>query len=124
MDHRSAYVFNTLSTPHGACTLPGEDIAERCYRALDDAEGAVAEGDVSALTEAVGRTGHIDVPDDVPPALRAAIAEMVKVAETAHRMPERVCGDLADEWSASSRAARSRVVRMSIELRLVVSVAA
>ena len=25
MDHRSAYVFDTLSTPHGACVLPGED---------------------------------------------------------------------------------------------------
>ena len=24
MDHRSAYVFDTLSTAHGACTLPGE----------------------------------------------------------------------------------------------------
>src|SRR5690606_27658962 len=32
MDHRSAYVFNTLSTPHGAAVLPGEDLAEQCYR--------------------------------------------------------------------------------------------
>ncbi|MGI9577477.1 MAG: hypothetical protein ACR2OH_04720, partial [Microthrixaceae bacterium] len=31
MDHRSAYVFNTLSTAHGSCTLPGEDVAEQCY---------------------------------------------------------------------------------------------
>ena len=48
MDHRHAYVFNTLSTPHSACTLPGEDVAERCYRSLEDAEAAVARGDVAA----------------------------------------------------------------------------
>ena len=34
MDHRSGYVFNTLSTPHGCGVLPGEDVAEWCYRAL------------------------------------------------------------------------------------------
>ncbi len=53
MDHRSAYVFNTLSTPHGSCTLPGEDLAERCYRSLEDAEAAVISGDAAALAEAV-----------------------------------------------------------------------
>lgn len=35
MDHTSAYLFNTLSTAHGAGTLPGEDVAERCYRSLE-----------------------------------------------------------------------------------------
>jgi hypothetical protein len=61
-------------------------------------------------------------PDDTPPALRSAIAEMVAVAEAAHDDPNAVCGDRADEWSAASRAARRRVVRMSLELRLVVNV--
>lgn len=40
MDHRDAHVFNTLSTAHGAGTLPGEDVAERCYLALEVAESA------------------------------------------------------------------------------------
>jgi hypothetical protein len=44
------------------------------------------------------------------------------VAEAAHRDPDGVCGDRADEWSAASHAARRRVVRMSLELRLVVNV--
>ncbi len=46
MDHRSGYVFNTLSTPHGSGVLPGEDVAEWCYRALESAESAVGRGDV------------------------------------------------------------------------------
>ncbi len=122
MDHRSAYVFNTLGTPHGACTLPGEEVAERCYRALEDAEAAVAAGDRRALVDAVGPVAGLEAPDDTPPALRAAIDEMVTVAEAACNDPEAVCGDRAAEWSAASHAARQRVVRMSIELRLVVNV--
>ncbi len=59
MDHRSAYVFNTLGTPHGACTLPGEEVAERCYCALEDAEAAVAAGD-RARARRRGRAGRGD----------------------------------------------------------------
>jgi hypothetical protein len=122
MDHRSAYVFNTLGTPHGACTLPGEEVAERCYRALEEAESAVAAGDRGALVDALAPVAGIEVPDGTPPALRAAIAEMVDVADAARDDAEAVCGDRAAEWSAASHAARQRVVRMSLELRLVVNV--
>lgn len=122
MDHRSAYVFNTLSTPHGAGTLPGEDVAERCYRALEDAEAAVAAGDVRAFTDALARVTGVDGNDDVPPALGDAISEMVAVAAAAQRDPEAVCREQAHEWSTASRTARHRVVRMSLELRLVVSI--
>ena len=34
--------------------------------------------------------------------------------------PGGVCGPRAGDWSAASRAGRQRVVRMSLELRLVV----
>jgi hypothetical protein len=122
MDHRSAYLFNTLSTPHGACTLPGEDVAKQCYGALEAAESAVAASDRSSLATAVSSVVGLVAPDDTPPALRSAIAEMVAVAEAAHDDPNAVCGDRADEWSAASRDARHRVVRMSLELRLVVNV--
>lgn len=122
MDHGRAYVFNTLSTPHGAATLPGEDVAERCYRALEAAEAVVAAGDAHALVEAVTPLVGIEDRDGVPPALRSAITAMAAVAETAHGHPEAVCGDRADEWVAASQAARGRVVRMSLELRLVVNV--
>lgn len=122
MDHRTAYVFNTASTPHGAGTLPGEDLAEQCYLALEDAEAAVAAGDVAALLETLGPALGVEVPGEVPPALRAAIAEMVAVAEAAHREPAAVCGERAEAWSAASRAGRARVIRMSLEVRLVVSI--
>ncbi len=70
MDHRSAYVFNTLSTPHGSCTLPGEDVAEQCYRGLEVAEAAVVAGNADALKEAVST-----VTDIVSPAPRASRTE-------------------------------------------------
>lgn len=124
MDHNSAYVFNTLSTPHGASTLPGEELAEQCYRALADAEAAVVSGDAQAVAEAVAPALDVDCGDDVPPALRSAIAAMVAVAETAHNEPDAVCADRADEWLAASQTARDLVVRMSLELRLVVNVEA
>ncbi len=61
MDHRSALVFNTLSTPHGAGVLPGEDIAERCSLALEAAESAVASGDVDGLLDAVRAAGDTEL---------------------------------------------------------------
>ena len=120
MDHRSAYVFNTLSTPHSSCALPGEDVAEQCYRALEDAESAVASGDRTAISEAVA-LAQPALPAGVPPALRDAIAAMVAVADEARRDPAAVCGPRAEEWLAASRAARRRVVRMSLEMRMVVT---
>ncbi len=122
MDHGSAYLFNTLSTPHGAATLPGEELAERCYRALENAESAVVAGDARALVDAVAPALRVETCDDAPPALRGAISDMVAVAQTAHNEPEAVCGERANEWVAASQAARGRVVRMSLELRLVVNV--
>jgi len=122
MDHRQAYVFNTLSTPHGACTLPGEDVAERCYLLLEEAEAAVSSGDAGAVATAVAPVVGLEVRDDVPPALRRAIGRMVDLVEAAERDPTAVCGEGAEAWLAASRAARRGVVRMSIELRMVVSV--
>jgi hypothetical protein len=123
MDHRSAYVFNTLSTAHGSCALPGEDLAEALYRTLEDAEEAVTSGDHAALSEVV-TAAPPSIPADVPPALCGAIAAMVAVTDDARRDPSVVCGPRAEEWLATSRAARRRVVRMSLELRMVVSLEA
>lgn len=122
MDHRQAYVFNTLSTPHGAGTLPGEDVAERCYRALEAAEGAVGRGEVAALRETLADALPVAVPHGVTPALADAISAMVTVLDEANRDADAVCGAGAPAWSAASQAARRGVVRMSLELRLVVSI--
>ena len=122
MDHRCAYVFNTLATAHGACTLPGEDVAERCYLTLEAAETAIEAGDATALVEAISSSRHPEVPSEAPPALRAAIDTMVAVADEAHVDTAGTCGDGADTWLARSREARGRVVRMSLEMRMVVSI--
>ena len=122
MDHRSAYVFNTLCTPHGACTLPGEDLAARRYRALEDAESAVARGDVRALVESLEPVRHLDVPAGVPTTLRTAIEAMADVSRDALHDPDHTCGDGAGAWLVRAAEARRPLVRMSIELRLVVSI--
>lgn len=122
MDHRMGYVFNTLSTAHGAGTLPGEDLAEWCYRALELAESAVARRDAAGLVEAVSTAGRPEPPGAMTRALRDAIAEMLDLLDDARAEPEAVCGERGDAWSVASAAARRRVVRMSLEMRMVVSV--
>lgn len=122
MGHDRAYVFDTLSTPHGACTLPGEELAERCSLALEDAEAAVAADDAASLLAAVAPVRQPEVPEGAPAALRAAIEAMAAVAGEAHQAPDHVIGDGSGEWLARSRETRRRLVRMSLELRLVVSV--
>jgi len=122
MDHRNGYVFNTLSTPHGSGVLPGEDVAEWCYRALEEAESAVGSGDVDGLVEAVTAAGRSELTVPTTPAVSDAIGAMVTVLDDAAADPVGVCGERSGEWVAASRAARRRVVRMSLEMRMVVSV--
>ena len=123
MDHRSAYVFDTLSTPHGSCILPGEDVAQQWYLAAEAAEAAVEAGDVAALAGALSASLPDRVPSSAPPALAEAVARIVAVIDEARTDPATVCSEGAGEWLARSREARQPLVRMSLELRMVVSVA-
>jgi hypothetical protein len=122
MDHRRGYVFDTLSTAHGACTLPGEDVAELLYRGLQDAEQAIAAGDVAALVEVVSSVLLPVVPAETPPALREAVDAMAAVLDEARADPSGTCGEGAAAWLVRSRDERRRVVRMSLEMRMVVSI--
>jgi hypothetical protein len=122
MDHRSAYVFNTLGTPHGAGVLPGEDLAERCFRSLEAGEWAAERGDAPGLVEALGDLDGTQTPEQATPALRRAIDGMLTLAVEARADAEAVCGPRSQDWVASSGATRRSVVRRSIELRVVVSV--
>ena len=122
MDHRSGYVFNTLSTPHGAGALPGEDVAEACYRALDAVGAAVARGDGTEVDRAASSPGRAELPESTTPALRDAVATMSALLDEAATDPVAVAGERAEEWTASARAACDRVVRRSLEMRMVVSV--
>lgn len=121
MDHRSAWIFNTLSVAHGAGTLAGEDVAERCYLALEAAEAAVELKDPGALAATLEPAAGSSAPPTAPQALRSAIDGMAGCVEDALADPAGVCGPHAAAWSAGARAARRRVVRMSLELRLVLA---
>jgi hypothetical protein len=119
MDARSAWVFETLGTPHAAIVLPGEDRAEARYRRLGDALAALDAGDAAGLARAA--SGERDAPAaDVPAPLRRAIAEMDAVLdEAAGRADALGRGEGTADWRARAERARSRVVRKSIELRAV-----
>jgi hypothetical protein len=122
MDHRSAYVFDTLSAPHGCGVLPGEDVAEWCYRALEDLESAVESGDADRIARAAATTSRPALPEPITPALRDAIEAMTDLLETAAADPAGLQGAQAQRWLEASRVARRRVVRRSLEMRMVVTV--
>lgn len=122
MDHRSGWVFNTLSTPHGAGVLPGEDVAEWCYRALEAAESAGAAGDPAGLLAALGAPGRPELPAAVTPALREGVAAMSVLLDQAAADPAGTCGTNAEAFTDAARTARRGVVRMSLEMRMVVTV--
>ena len=108
-----AYVFDTLSTAHGSCALPGEDLAADRHRRLAAAETAIGDADVAALRAAVTGRG----PGDVPTAsLRRAIAAMDALLDEAASQ-ERLTSGNAEDWLRRSQAARAAVVRSSVELR-------
>lgn len=122
MDHREAYAFNTLSTAHGAATVDGESTAEEWWRALCAAEEASSVGDSAGLADALEAVVSPDVKVDTTPALAAAIEAMTELAEEASADPSAILGSSGTEWRARSAAARQALVRMSLEMRLVVSV--
>ncbi len=133
MDHRSAWMFNTLSTPHGAGVLPGEDVAERYYLQLEAAEAAVAAGDAAALEVALSSgpvesaresSGPVEsARESSTPVLRDALESMASLLDEARADPGRIAGPAGPGWSRAAGSARQRVVRTSLEMRLVVTVA-
>ncbi len=53
-----AYVFDTLSTAHCSCVLPGEDVAADRYQRLAGAEAAIGARDTAALRGSGRRSQH------------------------------------------------------------------
>jgi hypothetical protein len=119
MDASRAYVFNTLSVPHGAFVVPGEDVAERLYLKLRRALEAVARGDREALAQAA--SGASEPTDHVGTApLRRAIEAMGSLLVEARG--GRALADRA-AFRARAEAAMDGVVRKSVELRALAIVA-
>lgn len=104
-----AWVFDTLSTPHGAFVLPGEEVAAEGFRLLDRAIAALEAG---RPVEASPRLAVDAAGTDV---LRDAIREMQAVLDDAP-LPER---GTVTAWLQRARAAQDAVVRKSIEVRAV-----
>lgn len=109
-----AYVFDTLSTAHGSCALPGEEIAADRYRRLAAAEAAVGDRDTAAVRAAAEARNTGDVPTA---SLQRAIATMDALLDEAASQAERLAAGDAHDWLRRSEAARAAVVRSSIELR-------
>ena len=119
MDSKRAYVFDTLGTPHGSCIVPGEELAERRYRLLDAAREAVRIGGEAALRRATD-ADRGDLRSHTTLALRRAVEAMGDLLEEAREKATALCqGRGADSWRSRSQQAMDRVVRKSIEMRVV-----
>lgn len=116
MDARRAYVFNTLSTPHGAFILPGEAAAERRYLQLQAALVASRDADATALLQCTTPLDDTLPPETTAP-LREAIRTMDGLLSEAHAQTPNALA--ASDWSARAGTAMDGLVRKSIELRAV-----
>jgi len=121
IDAGTAYVFETLSTPHGAFVLPGEARAEARYRQLVAAIAAVNQGDEPAAARALAADDHGDAAaEPVTASLSQAIAAMDEtIAEGRARCSALCRGEDLTAWRARATAAADRVVRKSLEMRAV-----
>lgn len=118
LDARRGYLFETLGTAHGAFILPGEDLAERRYLQLGRVEVALAERDRAKLERALAP--ELATIPETTASLRAAIGAMDQLLDEARsRGPTLLDPALAHDWSERAKEAMQRVVRRSIELRLV-----
>ena len=114
MDATRAYVFDTLGTPHGAVILPGEALAEQCYKQLQKCRQAVENKDLAAL-HAASIVPVLELPHDTTAPLRRAISTLHALLEQAHtslQLPN-------ESWCHLADLAIDKLVRKSIEMRAV-----
>ena len=116
LNPNSAYVFDTLGTPHGSVTLPGEDVAEHHYLQLQAACEAFRGEDMAALRRATDRAVP-RLPDNTTAPLRESINRMEALVEEARRAEQ--VDFLPADWCERAERAMDRVVRKSIEMRAV-----
>jgi hypothetical protein len=107
MDHRQAYVFDTLGEAHGAFTQPGEVTAEYYYRRLQDQCAAL---DAGRTCEPAGAAPEL--PADTPLPLRAALASIARLAAD-------YPGQHSVAWRHAAVKAMDSMVRKSLEMRVV-----
>jgi hypothetical protein len=104
-----AWVFDTLSTPHGAFVVPGEEVAAEGFHLLDR---AIAEVEAGRPVETSPRLAVDAAGTD---RLRAAIGEMQAALDDVP-LPD---SGAVTAWLPRARRAQDAVVRKSIEVRAV-----
>jgi hypothetical protein len=117
MGPEQGYVFDTLGEPHGSCILPGEEALEAFYLALGRASEAAEAGDAETLGAIVGAEGP-ELPALTTDPIREAFGRMRALLHEAGSRAAEICSS-GDDWSTRARAAMDKVVRRSIEMRLV-----
>jgi hypothetical protein len=121
MDMNTGYVFETLGTPHGSLVLAGEERAEARYRQLVAAADAVQRGDEAGAARALAVADEGSAwrePATAP--LRQAIAVMEGLLAEGRASSSALCrGEGAVAWLTRARAAAERVVRKSLEMRVI-----
>ncbi len=117
-----AYVFNTLSTPHGAGVLPGEVEAQACVSAIEKAETYAASHDLDGFVAALNDAPSQSTVAPTTPALSEATSAMQAVIANARNQADAIVGTAADEWIRHAKASRQPLIRQSIELRFVAHV--
>ena len=113
-----AYVFDTLSTPHSSFRVPGEATARIRHGLLDEARTAIHEGDAGAL-RAITRRDRGPAPATTRSLRRALDTMDALLDEASARAIDLARGEGAPAWRARAARAMDRVVRKSIEMRLV-----
>jgi len=113
LDHRSAYVFDTLGEPHGAFILPGESVAEQYYLQLR----ALGEQLRAGVAPRIPPAPPEPLPANTTAPLRRAIGAMAQLVESVPR--DNPPPAVVDDWLARAARAMDALVRRSLEMRVV-----
>lgn len=111
MNSDRAYVFDTLGTPHGAATLPGEEVAAAFFEIL----GRLSTGAAVDLCQ----------PNALPPLSPATPASLACVLNGAVKLFDDIRANpsatpsQSRHWAQQADTLRQRLVRKSLEMRLV-----
>lgn len=118
-DSSTAYVFETLSTPHASFIVPGEERAEGLYRRLVAAVDAVSRRDEAAAVRALAPVEACGC-EPATAALRRAVTAMEALVDEGRATVSALCrGEDPRRWSARAAEAAERVVRKSLEMRMI-----
>ena len=122
-ESRRAYIFETLSTPHGSATLSGEQLAGDLYTALDGVvefiETSEDKTGLLAHAKATVQASLLQMSDEemdkTPVRLRSQIKNMQKMLVAA-------CSGVVEDWEkfmTDAQLCLESCIRRSIEMRCV-----